>query len=392
MSLPDVLDQINYAAYLAFRQFVPRTEDREALTWQSVPQALLFIVPYLFMAYLWKDPYFRWYEWNRGLMGLVVIAKSIDFALAKEGRFKINERSLPAIYESENKPQVLSQCDRGKSVPDEVGEDRGIAGRLLPCALYDALEVGLAMRGIGWDFGQSLYIPSGEWPPERNAFIRAKLLNFARNELYVDIWETVEKLTPGVSSTGGTIFLPHLPPLQRYAFSMFLQLGHGLLIVAGMSNVYDIFSIIGVLCCGSKPEDWPPMMGDLWNVRSLHQFWSQGWHQALRYTFLTFGGFPGRRLGGSVGMVFGTFLASALFHEIGIATTGVDMDGRVFVFFLLQAVGVIAEKTFRMLTGRRVGGVFGFTWAAVFILGLGQICRVSEVLWLFRKPRVLDDN
>ena len=313
-------------------------------------------------------------------MGLVVIAKSIDFALVKEGRFKINENSLPAIHEPENKAPVQSSHDRSMKVPEANSEDRGIVGSFLPPALYDALEVGLAMRGVGWDFGRSLYIPSGEWPSDHNVFIRAKLWNFARNELYVDIWETVEKLTPGMSSTGGTIFLPHLPPLQRYVFSTFLQLGHGLLIVAGMSNVYDIFSLIGVLCCGSEPEDWPSMMGDLWAVRSLHEFWSPGWHQALRYTFLTYGGFPGRRLAGGVGMVFGTFIASALFHEIGIATTGVDMDRRVFVFFFLQAVGIMMEKAFGALTGRRVGGVLGFAWAALFILGLGQICSKPSIL------------
>ena len=73
-------------------------------------------------------------------------------------------------------------------------------------------------------------------------------------------------------------------------------------------------------------------------------------------------------------MVFGTFLASALFHEIGIATTGVDMDRRVFLFFLLQAVGITMEKGFKMLIGRRVGGALGFGWAALFLLGFGQMC------------------
>ncbi len=313
-------------------------------------------------------------------MGLVVIAKSIDFALAKEGRFKVNENSLPAIHEPEShKAPAPFQSDCCQDVSHADREDRGIVGKLLPHALYDALEIGLAMRGVGWDFGQSLYVPPGQWPSERNAFIKAKLWNFARNELYVDIWETIEKLTPGVSSTGGTIFLPHLPPLQRYAYSTFLQLGHGLLIVAGMSNVYDIFSLIGVLCCGSKPEDWPSMVGDLWAVRSLHEFWSQGWHQALRYTFLTYGGFPGRQLAGGIGMVFGTFLASALFHEIGIATTGVDMDRRVFAFFLIQAVGITVEKALRIFTGRRVGGVLGFVWAVLFIIGFGQMCSKSLI-------------
>ena len=94
--MPDIgTIRVYHAAFLAFREFVPRTEDREELTWRNVPQAMLFLVPYLFMAYLvrrrdthlmrvlllptliamtarctfryqWKDPRFRWYEWDRG--------------------------------------------------------------------------------------------------------------------------------------------------------------------------------------------------------------------------------------------------------------------------------------------------------------------------------------
>ncbi|TBU66006.1 hypothetical protein BD310DRAFT_943492 [Dichomitus squalens] len=356
--------------------YLVRRRDTRLMRVLLLPTVIAMTVRCTFR-YQWKDIRFKWFEWDRGLVGLVVIAKSIDFALVREGRFKVGEKELPAISDPEQNTTQRRRTTPGKEEPLADREDCGIVGNFLPRALYDALEVGLAMRGVGWDFGQSLYIPSGERPSERDAFIRATLWRFARNMLYIDIWETIEKLTPGVSSTGGTIFLSQLPFFQRYACSTFLHLGHGLFIAAGVSCVYDIFSLIGALFCGSKPDDWPPIAGDVWAAQSLHEFWSKGWHQSLRYIFLTYGGFPGQWLAGNVGMVFGTFLASALFHEIGIATTGVAMDRRVFVFFLLQAVGITMERGFGMLTGRRVSGILGFAWAVLFVLGFGQMCTDS---------------
>lgn len=216
--------------------------------------------------------------------------------------------------------------------------------------------------------------PPSALPAERSAFIKSTVRRIVQNQLYVDVFDTIEKLTPGVTATGGTIFLPQLPPLQRYALSTFLHLGHGLLIIAGVALVYDYLSLAGVVLLGQSPGAWPPIHGDLRHVCSLHQFWSRGWHQALRYTFLTLGGFPGRWLAGGPGMVFGTFLASGLFHEIGLAVAGRDVDHRVTVFFLLQAFGITLEKAFRKVTGRRVGGVLGIVWAMIFVLGFGQMC------------------
>ena len=77
-------------------------------------------------------------------------------------------------------------------------------------------------------------------------------------------------------------------------------------------------------------------------------------------------------------MAFGTFLASGLFHEVGLLVAGRRMDHRVTLFFVLQAVGIAIEKLFRMLTGRRVGGVLGTIWAMLFILGIGQMCSRSH--------------
>ena len=82
------------------------------------------------------------------------------------------------------------------------------------------------MRGVGWDFGQHVYVPRGPsaLPAERGTFVKNTVWQLVRNQLLIDFVDTVEKMTPGVTASGGTIFLPQLPPLQRYAFSTYLHL------------------------------------------------------------------------------------------------------------------------------------------------------------------------
>ncbi|KAI0747968.1 hypothetical protein C8Q80DRAFT_706252 [Daedaleopsis nitida] len=340
---PRVLYEIRHAALLAWRQFVPRFEDREVLTWRTMPQAIMYLAPFFFMAFLvrrqdthlirllllptvvsatvWctfrfksEDARMAWYEWDRGLLALVVIAKSFDYACAQDGRRKVGENELPPVHEPHAEPHAVpadaigdgtSKDENSDEDTDEDGgpptEDRDAyppvvsPRRSLRNPLIDAFEVAFAMRGVGWDFGRHVYVPRGPsaLPAERSTFVKNTVRRLVRNQLLIDFVDTVEKMTPGVTASGGTIFLPQLPPLERYAVSTCLHLAHGLLIIAGVALVYDYLSLVGVFLFGQSPSAWPPIHGDLRQTRSLHQFWSRGWHQVLRYTFLTFGGFQG---------------------------------------------------------------------------------------------------
>ncbi|KAI0361931.1 hypothetical protein OH77DRAFT_1416119 [Trametes cingulata] len=393
-------NEIYFAAVLAFREFIPPWKDREQLTWARLPQAFLYLIPYFFMAYLVRrqgthlmrllllptviamalrctfrykneDPRMAWYEWNRGLLALFVIAKSIDFAFAREGRLKLGEQELRRSHNGDAPRHI------GKERAAELLGRTGPAARILPRSVFDALEVGLTMRGIGWDFGKHVPLPRSTRPLERRAFIRATVKDIILTQLFIDIFDTITKYLPGVTATGGTIFLQGLPPLQRYAVSTALHIGHGLLIFAGVSLVYDYLSLVGVLFFHQSPSLWPPIHGSLLRVRSLHDLWAQAWHQAFRYTFLTLAGFGGKWLAGGVGMVMSCFLASGLFHEFGLVVAGKEFDMNVVIFFLLQAIGILLEKAFKALTGRKVGGPLGLIWTALFVVGFGQKCTES---------------
>lgn len=305
---------------------------------------------------------------------MFVIAKSVDFALAKDGRLRVGERELRRCFDRDAPQRVRS----ARAAALLLG-GRNPAARILPRCVFDALEVGLTMRGVGWDFGNYTPIPPSNRPSERRAFIRATVKNVIRNQLLIDLIDTVTKCIPGVTATGGTIFLQDLPPLERYLLSTAIHVGHGLLIFAGVALTYDVGSLAGVFLLNQSPAAWPPIHGGLFSARSVHDFWAKSWHQSFRYTFLTLGGFFGNWLSpGGLGMVLGCFLASGLFHEFGLVVAGKELDPSVLAFFLLQAVGILSEKAFRRLTGKKVGGLLGFVWAAVFVVGVGQICSASH--------------
>ncbi|OJT08683.1 hypothetical protein TRAPUB_409 [Trametes pubescens] len=302
---------------------------------------------------------------------MFVIAKSVDFAFAKEGRLRVGEKDLGRSFDRDAPQRVRSA--RAAAL---LG-GRNPAARILPRCVFDAMEVGFTMRGVGWDFGKYTPIPQVTRPSERQAFIRATVKNIIRNQLLIDLIDTVTKCIPGVTATGGSIFLQDLPPLERYFLSTAIHIGHGVLIFAGVALTYDIGSLIGIFLFNQSPAAWPPIHGGLFAARSVHDFWARSWHQLFRYTFLTLGGFFGNWLCGGLGMVLGCFLASGLFHEFGLVVAGKELDPSVLAFFLLQAVGILCEKAFRRLTGKKVGGPFGFVWTAVFVVGFGQICTDS---------------
>lgn len=196
--------------------------------------------------------------------------------------------------------------------------------------------------------------------------------------LLIDLIKTICVYLPGIGSPmGGSMFYPELPPLQRYVVSTTIHILVGTIVQAGVESQYSIVRSLGVQLFGQSPDDWPPTFNSPWRADSLHDFWARRWHQVLRRTFIVLGGLPGAWIGGEVGRTLGTFLASGLFHELGMYVVNRGLDHRVILFFALQGVGVLLERLYRKVTGRRVGGWTGRIWVWVLILGLEQMCSTS---------------
>jgi hypothetical protein len=299
--------------------------------------------------FVWNDPRHNVYHWGIASFSFVLMGKGIDLALAKTGHHKQGETvagamSIPAIAAKEGNPD---------SPQDSSASDHQLAP-LLPLWLRDALELMFSLRGLGWDFGEGVYTPPTTRPQERKAFLRATVSSFLAAFLLLDIIDSAIKLVPAL--------------------------------VTGFSMVYDLITLFAVAVLGHSPSAWPPVMDNPWASQSLHEFWAKRWHQLFRQTFLVFGGIPGRKIGGDVGLVLGTFLASGLFHECTILAMGCKWDSRVPLFFLLQGGSVIGERVWKKVTGRRVDGLLGRLWVYFDIMILGQplgSCFMSCcALWL----------
>ncbi|EMD38566.1 hypothetical protein CERSUDRAFT_113744 [Gelatoporia subvermispora B] len=403
---PSILDELSFAGYRAFRQFIPDQRNREPLTWGTVPNAFIYMLPYLFMAYLARradtypirllflptviattirctfqysieSPELAHLDWVRGLAALATIAKALNFALTKNGRFRIGETKLPRINETLQSDYSTPAVDSN----EDVLQAKIHRQPFLPLWLRDALELGLPLRGVGWDYGRGLFVPPINRSLQKGPFLKATALSILQYALLLDFCDSLVKLYPGVGPHGGSLFLPNLPLYIRYTLSTIVHALAGTIIIASVRLGYELCAWIAVGFLDHAPLSWPPILNSPWAATSLHDFWARRWHQALRHVFFVYGGYPGRWIGGRPGMVFGVFLASGLFHELGIYVAGKGFDHRVSLFFVLQVVGIFVEEAWKKLWGKPVGGLSGRLWTALWILGLGQICTDA---WLAR--------
>jgi Membrane bound O-acyl transferase family len=149
-----------------------------------------------------------------------------------------------------------------------------------------------------------------------------------------------------------------------------------------------LLSYIGVAFLNDNPSSWPPLMDRPWASESLHEFWGARWHQTLRLPVLVLGGYPLQfifrklfrsRAASDVGLVVGAFVASGVIHHVGFYNTGRTPGLPTIVFFTAQSLGLGAERAWRALTGKRVGGWWGTLWVWSWIVVGGQPCSKSSL-------------
>ncbi|KAF8967083.1 hypothetical protein BDZ97DRAFT_1728478 [Flammula alnicola] len=387
-------EEFKFAAFQAFRTIVPDQQHRIPISWNNGIYPIICYAPFVFLAYLtrrpdtylirllllpsvitlilvaayrftWATPELNVYNWGQCCWAAVAISKSLEFAFTKEGMLKIGE-SRPGVRKGKDKSTQ-------KGSANGYAEEQSQGNPYIAPWLYDAVEVIHTMRGLKWKFGQGIYIPKKTRPLKRSAFLQATLVSFIKNFLLLDFLESLLKLFPGVGTPmGGTMFYPNLTIPTRYLVSTFINFLTGSAILFGFGMVYDLITLLSVSLLHSSPLSWPPVVDDPWRSDSMHKFWAKDWHQLLRQTFLVFGGYPGKWLAGDVGMVFGTFIASGLFHECAMYSMGRGFDHSATVFFAAQGPVLFLERKWRRVTGRRVGGTVGRLWVYFIMLICAQ--------------------
>ncbi|KAG6377070.1 hypothetical protein JVT61DRAFT_1120 [Boletus reticuloceps] len=78
-----------------------------------------------------------------------------------------------------------------------------------------------------------------------------------------------------------------------------------------------------------SPETWPPLMDNPWISDSLPVFWAKRWH-------------IGKWLAGDIGMLFGTFFASGMYHECSAYILGIREGVRLVCSTVLHGTSDIA--------------------------------------------------
>ena len=237
--------------------------------------------------------------------------------------------------------------------------------------LLDAADLCWNFRGIGWSWSR---LPNHLEPPSSLTFT---FLSFLFHVILTDVAHRLVQIfgpdTLG-SVVGGTIFDPSLPPLHRYSRSTIITLISGFTIYASIQTTYLFFALFSRVVLCHSPSQWPPLFNHPWLSTSVSQFWSNGWHQLHRDVFISFGANPLIPFMGRVGGVLGAFFLSGVLHTLGL--WGMGRGGefiKVTGFFMMMAVGVLLEYSWKHLTGSRVDGFFGRVWTSIWLLGWGQI-------------------
>ena len=256
----------------------------------------------------------------------------------------------------------------------------------IPNVLLDAFDLICNKRGIGWSWSRKPFPP----PSTRSTSIASIL---TRILVKFTVWDlclyTANHLRPSTNDPAGdTIFDPALGILPRWASATLFTLCFGMLVYTSVDVYYHIASLVGRLVFRQPAWQWPPPSNRPWMSTSIADFWRFRWHGFFRHVFIVFGARPGKALFGRHGALLGAFGVSAVIHDLGLWGLGRGTEFRtVGGFFILMGVGVILERAFEGMTGRGVGGFWGWVWTMVWTLGW---CTLTVDAWVRRGMAATD--
>jgi len=242
----------------------------------------------------------------------------------------------------------------------------------IPNILLDAFDLVCNQRGIGWSWSNKPF-PATNTLPTSIASIIAKL--FFKFVLFDISLYLVQHMRPSVNDPAGdTIFDPALGMLLRWALASLYSLCGSMVVYTNANMLYHVATLIGRVVLRQSAWQWPPLFNRPWTSTSIGDFWGFRWHQFFRHVFVVYGARPGGALLGQPGALLGAFAVSAVIHDLGMWGLGRGTEFRTAGgFFLLMGIGAALEHGFKGLTGRRVGGIWGWAWTMGWTLGWGTL-------------------
>jgi len=238
-------------------------------------------------------------------------------------------------------------------------------------ACWNAWDLLLNVRGIGWNWSQGTSTSrSSNKSRSRALFVLLAVTRLAFSVLALDALTEVQlSHYPNMSPRDiRTIFDHSLPPIPRYIRVLnlvYLNFWMGYFTIEG---IYQLLSAIFAILFWQHPSQWPPMFDKPWSSTSLNDLWGRRWHQILRHFCVALGGAPLAYLLGRPGNVLGTFLLSGAVHCIQFRANGhggnLAIEGN---FFVMNGIGILLERTWSKMTGRRVRGLYGWMWTLLWV-------------------------
>lgn len=248
-----------------------------------------------------------------------------------------------------------------------------------------ALELELSMRGVGftWSTADVRHTRKTWLPTVHNrlhsilvhdlptlgvcfAVIRAIYLRYGLEDVDEALWGTLEL---GATTGGESLFDTRLPFRVQVVLTGCL----GAFLMAAFAFAHSAGAVLLSPLAPHPLAYFPPLYTvRIWEVRSVREFWSFGWHRLFARFFLVYGVWPGewieRKIMGKrdeeradVGKVVGGFVSSAFCHSF--AVRGV-LEGDWWlargeaVFFCVNGLAVVVEEVVRRAVAgwRKRGG------------------------------------
>ena len=283
--------------------------------------------------------------------------------------FTIAVRSMAWVFVQRPYARLPTSKSGNRSINDHNGNTPTLTehGVSVFSAMWNAWDLLVNLRGIGWNWPQRMHISTPYFQVEsRLIFVLLSLFRLPFLAFVYDILRrSVHSLGPDTFATpkGGTIFDSSLTPPERYMKAFIVTALSGANAYVSIELTYQAHAALFTILFRQYPSQWPPLFDSPWLSTSLTSFWGQRWHQLFREYFVAVGSKPLGRYLGRAGIVMGAFAVSGALHDTGLRGMGRGADTLpVAGFFLMNGVGVVMEHAWKQATGRRVSGIIGWLW------------------------------
>ncbi len=218
-----------------------------------------------------------------------------------------------------------------------------------------AMELELSMRGAGFTWSSAdVRHTKSTWRPS----IRDRTHSIFVHVLPVLLvtWAVIRDIY--------SLYLANGEPFDELpiGLQMVLTAALGAFLMGAFSLGHSTFAIILSPLAPHPLSYFPPLYtARVWELKSVRDFWSYGWHRLFSRLFLVYGIWPGewleRKLTGKsdeeeadVGKVLGGFVSSAFVHSFAAHTVMGGWDGAwgEAWFFAGNGVAVVVEEGVRM--------------------------------------------